>query len=137
MEKTFLRELYRLYIPFHMIFSRWTEYSPGTLLGKPAQSIGPYWSWSTVEKGDKNRLFVTRGGLCWLLSLGSTTWRRSMHLVRISRSIGSSRTQHLSIRLPLIGDEFVYGAMDDELMNGEMKLWRGSEMGVFASGGSP
>lgn len=59
-----------------------------------------------------------------------------MHLVRISRSIGSSRTQHLSIRLPLIGDEFVYGAMDDELMNGEMKLWRGSEMGVFASGGS-
>ena len=50
-----------------------------------------------------------------------------MHLVRISRSIGSSRTQHLSIRLPLIGDEFVYGAMDDELMNGEIKLWRGSD----------
>jgi hypothetical protein len=55
------------------------------------------------------------------MSLGSPAWRRSIHLVRsrvprVLRKRDDGRSGYT-----LRGDAFVYGAMDGEFMNSDMK----------------
>jgi hypothetical protein len=106
------RLLYRLYIPFHILLPRWTGYLQESLLEKTAQSISPYWY---TGKGYSNRLFVTRSGY---VGLCPSTARPgdAVYILHVLRKRDNGRSGYT-----LIGDAFVYGAMDGELVNSDMK----------------
>ena len=101
-----------------MVFPRWIGYLQGSLLGKITQSIDP--NWSTVEKRDENRIYVTRSsyvGSCPSAARpGDAVYILSGYRVpHVLQKCNNGRSGYT-----LIGDAFVYEAMDGELMNSDM-----------------
>jgi hypothetical protein len=115
-ESFIYRLLYCLYIPIHLLFAKrtWLSSFQNSLINKTAESICPYLM--TAERGSGNRLFLTQRGYIGLcpstarpgdavyILLGS----RVPHVLRKRDNGQSGHT--------LLGDAFVYGAMDGELM---------------------